>query len=95
MIEQGRYYVITFKDRINWPVEVLVTNILRSETNRGYVCIMPNTEPHAIHDCTTTYWDHGYSSSKSCRILDADIRAMTLAEIKAFKKKLFMFGRNL
>lgn len=94
MIEQGHFYVIAFKDRINWPVEVLVTNILYSETNCGYVCIMPNPEPHAMFDCTNTYWDNGYSRSKSCRIEDADIRAMTLAEIKAFKKKLFMFGRN-
>lgn len=94
MIEQGRCYVITFKDQLNWPVEVLVTNILRSETNRGYVCIMANTAPNAVHDCTNTYWDRGYTESRSCRVLDADIRAMNLQEIENFKTRLFMFGRK-
>mgnify|MGYP006961547910 FL=1 len=94
MIEQGHFYKITFKDQLNWPEEVLVVNILESEIERGYVCIMPNHTPNAMHDCTTTYWDKGYSHSGSCRIEDADIVPMTPEEIETFKKKLFMFGRS-
>lgn len=92
MIEQGRYYKITFPN-VKWPMEVLVTKTTGDLNNRAYTCIMVNRDKLARHDWVTALYDQGNSQGNNA-VATADIKAMNLIEIKFFKKKLFMFGRN-